>query len=282
MIRGRLLKKQATIFSVELEDGKILECVARKNLKKDGLFVGDFVFVDEYNSICKLDKRKNILIRPPVANIDKMFIVVAPIPKPDLYTVDKMLLFCAVNDIVPVVCINKKDLDEQYCKKIESVYKKIAKTVIISTKDSSFEKLKKLIDGVCVLAGQSAVGKSSIINALKGSEVAKVDTFSKKVERGKQTTRTVELYQFGQNRYLADTAGFSKLDESLLNLEVNEVKSYYPEFLEFAQNCKYKSCLHTNDRDCAVCEAVKNGKISQERYQNYKKLIEVLHSLKKF
>ncbi len=282
MNRGRLLKKQATIFSVELEDGKILECVARKNLKKDGLFVGDFVFVDEYNSICKLDKRKNILIRPPVANIDKMFIVVAPIPKPDLYTVDKMLLFCAVNDIVPVVCINKKDLDEQYCKKIESVYKKIAKTVIISTKDSSFEKLKKLIDGVCVLAGQSAVGKSSIINALKGSEVAKVDTFSKKVERGKQTTRTVELYQFGQNRYLADTAGFSKLDESLLNLEVNEVKSYYPEFLEFAQNCKYKSCLHTNDRDCAVCEAVKNGKISQERYQNYKKLIEVLQSLKKF
>ena len=211
-----------------------------------------------------------------------MFIVVAPIPKPDLYTVDKMLLFCAVNDIVPVVCINKKDLDEQYCKKIESVYKKIAKTVIISTKDSSFEKLKKLIDGVCVLAGQSAVGKSSIINALKGSEVAKVDTFSKKVERGKQTTRTVELYQFGQNRYLADTAGFSKLDESLLNLEVNEVKSYYPEFLEFAQNCKYKSCLHTNDRDCAVCEAVKNGEISQERYQNYKKLIEVLQSIKKF
>ena len=282
MNRGRLLKKQATIFSVELEDGKILECVARKNLKKDGLFVGDFVFVDEYNSICKLDKRKNILIRPPVANIDKMFIVVAPIPKPDLYTVDKMLLFCAVNDIVPVVCINKKDLDEQYCKKIESVYKKIAKTVIISTKDSSFEKLKKLIDGVCVLAGQSAVGKSSIINALKESEVAKVDTFSKKVERGKQTTRTVELYQFGQNRYLADTAGFSKLDESLLNLEVNEVKSYYPEFLEFAQNCKYKSCLHTNDRDCAVCKALKNGEISQERYQNYKKLIEVLQSLKKF
>ena len=282
MIRGRLLKKQATIFSVELEDGKILECVARKNLKKDGLFVGDFVFVDEYNSICKLDKRKNILIRPPVANIDKMFIVVAPIPKPDLYTVDKMLLFCAVNDIVPIICVNKKDLDEQYCKKIESVYKKIAKTVIISTKDSSFEKLKKLIDGVCVLAGQSAVGKSSIINALKGSEVAKVDTFSKKVERGKQTTRTVELYHFGQNKYLADTAGFSKLDESLLNLEVNEVKSYYPDFLEFAQNCKYKSCLHTNDRDCAVCKALKNGKISQERYQNYKKLIEILQTLKKF
>lgn len=282
MIRGRLLKKQATIFSVELEDGKILECVARKNLKKDGLFVGDFVFVDEFNSICKLDKRKNILIRPPVANIDKMFIVVAPIPKPDLYTVDKMLLFCAVNDIMPIICVNKKDLDEQYCKKIESVYKKIAKTVIISTKDSSFEKLEKLIDGVCVLAGQSAVGKSSIINALKGNEIAKVDTFSKKVERGKQTTRTVELYQFGKNRYLADTAGFSKLDESLLNLEVNEVKSYYPEFLEFAQNCKYKSCLHTNDRDCAVCEALKNGEISQERYQNYKKLIEILQTLKKF
>ena len=282
MNRGRLLKKQATIFSVELENGQVLECVARKNLKKDGLFVGDFVFVDEFNSICKLDKRKNILVRPPVANIDKIFIVVAPIPKPDLYTVDKMILFCKINNIEPIICINKNDLDSVLCKKIESVYKKIAKTVIISTKDSSFEKIKKLIDGVCVLAGQSAVGKSSIINALKGEEITKVDTFSKKVERGKQTTRTVELYQFGKNKYLADTAGFSKLDENLLDLEVNEVKSYYPEFLEFAQNCKYKSCLHTNDKDCGVCDALKQGKIAVERYENYKKLIEILQTLKRF
>ena len=158
----------------------------------------------------------------------------------------------------------------------------ITKTLIFSSFDDSVLKLKDEIYGCCVLAGQSAVGKSSIINALKKEVVAKVDTFSKKIERGKQTTRTVQLFKFGEGKYLADTAGFSKLDESLLDLKENEIKNYYPEFLQFAEECKYKSCVHINAKDCGVLKAVKSGKISNERYQNYQKLFEAVKNIKRF
>lgn len=282
MLSGLVCKKQADIFTVELENGEKIDSVARKTLKKEGVFVGDRVLIDEHNAISAVQKRKNILIRPPVANIDKMFIVIAPVPKPDLYTVDKLILFCRLNAIEPVLCVNKNDLGSEFCENIAKVYRKIIKTIVISTKDDSFNKIKSLIKGVCVLAGQSAVGKSSIINALNGEEIAKVDTFSKKTERGKQTTRTVSLFEFGKNNYLADTAGFSKLDESLLDLKENEIKMYYPEFLPHAEKCKYKSCLHTNDKDCAVVQAVKNGKIDSDRYKNYVKLVETIKAIKRF
>ncbi len=282
MNKALILKKQADLFTAELEDGRVFDCVARKTLKKDGIFVGDRVLIDQDGAIAKVEERKNILIRPPVANIDKMIIVAAPIPKADLYTIDKLILFCKVNGIEPVLCVNKNDVDAKYCEEVANIYKKIVKTIIISTMDETFVKIKTQIKGICVLAGQSAVGKSSIINALKGEQIAKVDTFSKKTERGKQTTRIVQLFEFGKGNYLADTAGFSKLDEALLNLQENEIKSYYPEFMPYAEKCKYKSCLHTNSNDCAVVEAVKNGKINEIRYRNYTKLVETIKNIKKF
>ena len=158
-----------------------------------------------------------------------------------------------------------------------------AKTVVFSTFDESVQMLKKEISGICVLAGQSAVGKSSIINALKKSQVAKTDTFSKKVFRGKQTTRIVELYKFGKGKYLADTAGFSKLDENLLEIDERELKNYYPEFLKFADKCKFKTCVHKGDNTvCGVVDAVEKGLISQERYSNYLKLYENLKNVKRY
>lgn len=282
MHRGLVLKKQANLFTIKLENAQIFDCVARKTLKKDGVFVGDYVVLDDALAVSKIEKRKNILIRPPVANIDKMFIVVAPIPKPDLYTVDKLILFCVLNSIKPVICVNKSDLDLKCCEDIEKIYKDILPVLIFSSLDETVLKLKDEIKGICVLAGQSAVGKSSIINALKKESVCEVGDFSKKIERGKQTTRTVQLFDFGDNNYLADTAGFSKLDESLLDLEDNEIKNYYPEFLKYASECKYKSCAHTGGKDCKVFEAVQSGKISKERYENYLKLYNVIKSIKKY
>lgn len=282
MHRGLVLKKQANLFTIKLENAQIFDCVARKTLKKDGVFVGDYVVLDDALTVSKIEKRKNILIRPPVANIDKMFIVVAPVPKPDLYTVDKLILFCILNSIKPVVCINKSDLDLKCCEDIEKIYKGIVSVLIFSSFDETVLKLKKEIKGICVLAGQSAVGKSSIINALKDEAVCEVGDFSKKIERGKQTTRTVQLFDFGENNYLADTAGFSKLDESLLELEENEIKNYYPEFLQYASGCKYKSCVHAGGDNCKVVEAVKNGRISKERYENYLKLYNAIKNIKKY
>lgn len=276
-----VLKKQADLFTIEKENGEIITCKARKNMKKDGIFVGDFVILDG-ETISKIEKRKNCLVRPPLSNIDKMFITIAPVPKPDLYTVDKLLLFCFLNKIEPLICINKCDLDEKYCKNIEKIYKKVAKTLIFSNFDGSVKKLKSEINGICVLTGQSAVGKSTIINSLLGENVAEVGDFSKKIERGKQTTRTVQLFKFGENKYLADTAGFSKLDEALLKLDEREVKNYYSDFLEFAQRCKYSSCLHLSQKDCGVFEAVQKGKIDKNRYENYEKLIKNLKKIKKY
>ncbi|MDE6583228.1 MAG: ribosome small subunit-dependent GTPase A, partial [Clostridia bacterium] len=148
--------------------------------------------------------------------------------------------------------------------------------------DDSVEKIKTQIKGVCVLAGQSAVGKSSIINALKKQEVAVVGDFCKKIERGKQTTRTVSLFEFGKGKYLADTAGFSKLDETLLDLDPEEVKKYFYDFLKYSEDCKYKSCDHLQEKDCGVVKAVKNGKIDKTRYENYLKLYNTIKSLKRF
>ena len=282
MEKGLIIRKEADQFLVELENEKNLICKARKILKKEGVFVGDKIFLDDDNAICQLEKRKNVLIRPPLSNLDKMFIVVAPVPKPDLYLVDKLILFCKLNDIEPMLCINKSDLDKKYCEKLLSVYNTLVEVIVMSTLDKSVIGLKKHIDGICALAGQSAVGKSSIINALVGEKIAKVDNFSKKIERGKQTTRTVHLFKFGDGKYLADTAGFSKLDETLLNLKPEEIKDFYPEFVELAHMCKYKSCLHINDKDCAVRKAVRDGTIEKCRYENYLKLLEVVKNIKHY
>ena len=278
-MRGLILKKNADKFTVEL-NGKPFVMSAR-NLKKDGIFVGDKVECKN-DVIEKVLERKNILIRPPLANVDTMIIVVAKEPKIDFLLVDKLLVFCMVKGIKPILCINKSDLSESFVKDVENIYKDVVDIVNISTLDKSVLNLKKYIKGVTALAGQSAVGKSSIINALLGKEIAVVGDFSKKVMRGKQTTRLVELYDLGNENYLADTAGFSKLSEELLIVNENELKDYYPDFIKYAHMCKYKSCQHLKLDDCGVVKAVSEGKISKIRYENYKILRENIKKVKKF
>ena len=278
-MNGLILKKNADKFTVEL-NGKPFVMSAR-NLKKDGIFVGDKVECKN-DVIEKVLERKNILIRPPLANVDTMIIVVAMEPKPDFLLVDKLLVFCTVKGIKPILCINKSDLSESFVKDVENIYKDVVDIVNISTLDKSVLNLKKYIKGVTALAGQSAVGKSSIINALLGKEIAVVGDFSKKVMRGKQTTRLVELYDLGNENYLADTAGFSKLSEELLIVNENELKDYYPDFIKYAHMCKYKSCQHLKLDDCGVVKAVSEGKISKIRYENYKILRENIKKVKKF
>ena len=278
-MRGLILKKNADKFTVEL-NGKPFVMSAR-NLKKDGIFVGDKVECKN-DVIEKVLERKNILVRPPLANVDTMIIVVAKEPKIDFLLVDKLLVFCTVKGIKPILCINKSDLSESFVRDVEKIYKDVVDIVSISTLDKSVLNLKKYIKGVTALAGQSAVGKSSIINALLGKEIAVIGDFSKKVMRGKQTTRLVELYDLGNENYLADTAGFSKLSEELLIVNENELKDYYPDFIKYAHMCKYKSCQHLKLVDCGVVKAVSDGKISKIRYENYKILRENIKKVKKF
>lgn len=278
-MKGLVVVKNANLFEVECENQKYSLKPSGKT-KAGGIFVGDQVEFGE--NITKVLKRKNLLIRPPVANIDKMFIVFAPAPKPDFVLVDKMIIYCHLNDIEPVLVINKSDLcNEEFIDNIKKSYEKHYKILILSAKNKNLQNLEKEIKGICVLAGQSAVGKSSIINALfKKENLAEVGSLSK-IERGKQTTRLVKLYKVGEG-YLADTAGFSLLDLSFVgNIDFAELASYYPDFLQGRAKCKYRSCSHEGG-DCGVIANVKNGNISKMRYQNYLKILEELKASKKF
>ena len=273
-MRGLVIKKNADKFHIRYGSEEVI-CTARGVLKQEGVFVGDKVNFDKKALVIEeILPRKNLLIRPPMANLDTMIITIAPKPQPDLYLVDKLILFCFVKGITPVLCVNKIERQDEFYKKIYTIYSPILKVVKTSALEENTGELEKCIKGISAFAGQSAVGKSSLINAIFKENLEKTGDFAKKVERGKQTTRTVTLYRT-KNGYIADTAGFSKLDEGLIDLEPNEIGKYYPDFLAYLEKCKYRSCLHKHLGHCAVARAVKDGEISKERYENYLKFLEI-------
>lgn len=271
---GLIVKKQPTLFEIYF-DGKIYSCQARGNLKKEGLFVGDRVEFDDKNLVIeKILPRKNKLIRPPMANLDKMFITIAHKPEPDLYLVDKLLLFCRLNNIKPIICVNKIDENQSLLNNIKEIYQNNFEIIGCSAKLNLTEDFKKQIEGVCAFAGQSAVGKSSLINSVFEKKLEEVGDLGKKIERGKQTTRVVTLYPC-EHGLIADTAGFSQLDERLLDVDYKELGRYYSDFYPYINECKYQTCDHKNSIECKVKQAVKEGKISISRYENYLKLLEI-------
>lgn len=279
-MQGLIIKKNANLFTV-ISKGQKKVVAARGNLKKEGIYVGDKVEFDEI--IDKILPRKNLLIRPPLANLDKLFIVVAASPKPDFLLVDKLIVYCLVSGVEPILVINKLDIAEaDFISETIKNYQNVLKIIKISAKNGEINGISENIVGICALAGQSAVGKSSLINSLLGREECEVGNLSKKVERGKQTTRMVELFPF-EKGFLADTAGFSMLDLSFVsNLKPRELASYYPDFLEARKFCKFNSCQHKKHDKCGIIEGVKAGKISTLRYENYLKLLALLEEANKF
>ena len=249
--------------------------------KETGIFVGDNVEFSE--NITSVYPRKNLLIRPPLANIDKMFIVISQRPMIEFSLLDRLLIYCKINDIKPIIVINKIDIcSNEFIDNIEKIYEKYYKILKISAKNNILGDLEEEIEGISVLAGQSAVGKSSIIKTLFRDEISvEIGDLSKKIERGKQTTRLVRLFKFKRG-YLADTAGFSLLNLAMVtNLEPRELGVYYPDFLEYIPKCKYRSCLHEGG-ECGVINAVKNGEISRQRYESYIKILNELKSRKTY
>lgn len=269
---GVVVKKKANAFWVAFENQTVV-CTAQKKLKENGIFVGDRVEFDlDQKQIMALSKRKNKLLRPPVANIDCLIIVVTTSPMADFYLLDKLLLFCAQEGIEPIICHSKTDLDNNIAKYLEKVYGKHFKVAKVSSKTAKgIDELKNLICGkICAFAGQSGVGKSALINALTNGAAAEVGELSLKIERGKNTTRHAELFKVEENTFVADTAGFSSLDERFLKIKAEELNKYYPEFLALLPNCKFSSCTHLHEPDCAVLKALKEEKLDLGRYDRYK------------
>lgn len=275
---GLVIKKIADKFWVKTQDD-VSMCNARGNLRSSNIFVGDKVILSD-NVIEEIKERHNKLIRPPIANIDQLIIVLSSIPKPDFMLVDKLLLFCKINDIMPIICVNKVDLGADnlynYVKQTYSFLQVIKTSIYNSHND---ELLNVMRGNISAFAGQSAVGKSALIKFLLPDADIVSGQLSEKIKRGKQTTRHCELFEVEENSYIVDTAGFTSLDEKLLPIPYFELGYYYDDFVKYLPSCKYKSCLHSKEDDCAVKDAVKNGSIDKARYERYKIILNTLKDL---
>lgn len=278
--RGRIIKGVAGKYSVKTDTGEILKCFARGKLRGNGeLYVGDDVEVEVMRSECVIKDvlpRKSMLIRPYVSNIDGIIIVISPIPKPDLELVDKLIISCIQQGIDCVLCINKSDTDG-----VDALYDAAKKeygtiTTVLRVSAESGEGINELRDIIkgryYCLAGQSAVGKSSLVNALLGEKKMAVGEIGEKSGRGKHTTRHIEIFGTGDGTEIADTCGFSRFEIPLFDPMF--LASYYIDFDKYRDNCRFRGCTHTVEECCGVKEAVELGQIPRERYERYLKLYE--------
>ena len=271
---GTVVKSVGGVFTVMGDDGNKYVCFAPKKLRFNELdiVVGDKVKFEDLKRgkgvVVEVITRKNKLLRPEIANVDVCFVVLACQPQPDLYLCDKVLINCFQEKIEPVIVVNKVDLSKEIVTVVEQNYKGLADIVCVSATDDSVTQLCKYLDGgkVACFAGQSAVGKTSILNALLPEAKGETGKLSEKSGRGVHTTRHSSLHRvFGG--YLVDTCGFSLCD--LHDIRFDELRLYLDDFVQLSYNCKYNSCTHTVEPDCAVKQAVERGELCKARYERY-------------
>lgn len=281
---GKIVKAISGFYYIDFEN-VIYECRAKGILKKQNIFplVGDFaefeIINEKEGNLINIVNRKNYLIRPPVANLDiGVIVIAAKSPEPSLLFLDKQLAFFEYIGVKAIICLNKTDLDD--ANEIKNIYEKIGYTVIsTSVKElKGIDELKDLIHGKNVsFIGNSGVGKSSLTNILINDKIMEEGSLSK-IERGKQTTRHSELLKVEDDTYIIDTPGFSSFD--LLNIELNDLASFFVEFRDKIKDCKYNDCRHVLEQDCAIRKAVLNGEISESRFENFKILYEEISKRK--
>lgn len=240
--------------------------------------------------ITEILKRKNELIRPPMANLDVMFISMAcASPAPVLPTVDKLICIAEHNGIEPVIIIGKSDLNPEYAEELRAIYEKAGygAFVLSALTGEGTERIREYVntclDGkISAFAGASGIGKSTLLNALFPNLSLTTNTISQKIQRGRHTTRHVELYPITDSEntgYIADTPGFSLLDFERFNFFYKEDLAYnMREFRDYIGQCKYTKCTHTKEQGCAILEAVARGDISKSRHDSF---LEIYESLKK-
>lgn len=292
-MQGIIIKGIAGFYYVHIQEQGIFECKAkgvfRKEQKKP--LVGDQVTIDcideeqKKGIIIQIHSRFNRLIRPAVANVDQVLVVFSMTkPTPNFNLLDRFLIMMQQEDLPVVICFNKEDLVSfKECEYVERIYSNACKEVIFSSaqNEEGIERIKKCLYGkTTTIAGPSGVGKSSIINLLQSGIVMEIGAISEKIARGKHTTRHSELLTINENSYIMDTPGFSSL--GLFELEKEELHRYYPEFLEYEQECKYNSCSHIHEPQCAIKEAVEKGLLHSVRYENYKLLYRELQEKRKY
>lgn len=281
---GIIISNASNLYIVEdVKTNEIIKCNARGKFKEQGLTlaVGDYVeyeVIDEEKNegvIDSIKDRKNYIKRPKMANLTQIiFVVSMSKPKPDLLMLDKQLAFAELNNIKPVICLNKIDLvDEEAVNKIEKIYSEIGYKIFKTNANEKVgvDDLKDILDGnITAFSGNSGVGKSTLINDIFDGEITKSGLISEKNQRGKNTTTSTYLYKINENTYLADTPGFSTFDISEIASE--NLYKYFIEFIKPSENCEFVGCTHVKEENCGIKEAVQEGKISNERYDRFCKI----------
>ena len=313
---GKIIKGVGGLYEIKLSSldehplaGKTVVCRARGLLRYNGIspLVGDNVTVNYDDSsfsladgsctpskdgrgivIKGITERKNSLIRPPIANLDVMFVVMATAsPAPILETVDKLISIAEFNDIEPVIIIDKSDLDKEKASELKDIYQKAGFTVFVTSNldARTVEPLKEYINTqldkkTAAFAGASGVGKSTLMNTLFPNLDLAIGEVTKKTERGKHTTRHVELFKINDHLdcgYIADTPGFTMLDFAEFDFFSKDDLPYtMREFRELIGKCKYTKCSHTKEDGCAILASLERGDISKSRHESFLSMYETL------
>ena len=288
MTEGIIFKALSGFYYVHSAEGDI-QCKARGRFRLDNTspLVGDYVVYQNteagHGYITQIHERKNAFIRPAIANLDRLVIIAsASIPITDPFLIDRMTAIAHQKDCEAIICINKCDLDP--ADKLYDVYSSAGFNTIRTSAASGegVDELKRAISkGICAFTGNSGVGKSSLLNKLDPDFNIKVGEVSKKLGRGRHTTRHIELFKLADNAIVADTPGFSAFDTNQL-YEEEKLQYLFPDFKKLIGSCQFDDCAHIAEPNCAVINALKSNELNTSRYRSYVRLYKQAMKTKKW
>ena len=274
-MNGIIIKSIGGLYFAESSDG-VYECRARGIFRKQGVSpaVGDNV-VFENGVITEISERKNCLIRPLLANLDYLvFVISVSQPAPDMLLLDKFIAVAEYQGIAPIIAVTKIDIES--CEKIVEIYKSAGITVFAidySRNDPAKEIRTLLKNKISAFTGNSGAGKSTLLNAICSDFNIPTGEISRKLGRGRHTTRHAELYKLPWGGYIADTPGFSTFETDKYNIiKKEELSECFREFKRFKNECKFRDCSHTKEKGCRIIRAVEEGIISKSRHESYCKM----------